>query len=123
MQDEWRIQMLPINFLFLTVWPVVDMRLKCRSNGHDYPPDVPLDITKVVELNMVNKHYICSLNVFSFHLLVLSYIFTFIYVSCMLVIYSNLSIRDVFSKPCNGFFIFTLYMVFFFSDEMGASRA
>jgi len=45
--------MLPINFLFLTVWPVVDMRLRCKSNGQDYPPDVPLDITKVLELNMV----------------------------------------------------------------------
>lgn len=45
--------MLPINFLFLTVWPVVDMRLSCKSNGQDYPADVPLDITKVVELNMV----------------------------------------------------------------------
>ncbi|KAG5407438.1 hypothetical protein IGI04_013557 [Brassica rapa subsp. trilocularis] len=45
-------EMLPINFLFLTVWPVVDMRLSCKSNGQDYPADVPLDITKVVELNM-----------------------------------------------------------------------
>ncbi|EOA17217.1 hypothetical protein CARUB_v10005491mg, partial [Capsella rubella] len=52
-EEEWRIQMLPINFLFLTVWPVVDMRLRCKSNGQDYPPDVPLDITKVVELNMM----------------------------------------------------------------------
>lgn len=51
-EEEWRIQMLPINFLFLTVWPVVDMRLSCKSNGQDYPADVPLDITKVVELNM-----------------------------------------------------------------------
>ncbi|CAD5333482.1 unnamed protein product [Arabidopsis thaliana] len=52
-EEEWRIQMLPINFLFLTVWPVVDMRLRCKSNGQDYPPDVPLDITKVLELNMM----------------------------------------------------------------------
>ncbi|XP_010528359.2 PREDICTED: uncharacterized protein LOC104805483 [Tarenaya hassleriana] len=50
--EEWRIQMLPINFLFVTVWPVVDMRLRCRSNGHDYPIDVPPDITKVLELDM-----------------------------------------------------------------------
>ncbi|CAH8277535.1 unnamed protein product [Arabidopsis lyrata] len=52
-EEEWRIQMLPINFLFLTVCPVVDMRLRCKSNGQDYPPDVPLDITKVLELNMM----------------------------------------------------------------------
>ena len=45
--------MLPIKFLFLTAWPVVVMRIRCKSNGQDYPPDVPLDITKVLELNMV----------------------------------------------------------------------
>ena len=57
--------MLPINFLFLTVWPVVDMRLSCKSNGQDYPADVPLDITKVVELNMVITFL--SLRFFIFH--------------------------------------------------------
>jgi len=57
--------MLPINFLFLTVWPVVDMRLSCKSNGQDYPADVPLDITKVVELNMVTTFL--SLRFFIFH--------------------------------------------------------
>ncbi|KAK3212522.1 hypothetical protein Dsin_017228 [Dipteronia sinensis] len=50
-QEEWRIQMLPIEFLFLTVWPVVDMRLRCKR-GRDYPPQVPLDITKVLELDI-----------------------------------------------------------------------
>ncbi|KAL0741901.1 hypothetical protein Bca4012_083414 [Brassica carinata] len=52
-EEEWRIQMLPIKFLFLTAWPVVDMRIRCKCNGRDYPPDVPLDITKVLELNMM----------------------------------------------------------------------
>ncbi|XP_018482809.1 uncharacterized protein LOC108853857 [Raphanus sativus] len=52
-EEEWRIQMLPIKFLFLTAWPVVDMRIRCRSNGQGYPPDVPLEITKVLELNMM----------------------------------------------------------------------
>eukprot|EP00257_Ricinus_communis_P027613 XP_025015027.1 uncharacterized protein LOC8283427 [Ricinus communis] len=51
-KEEWRIQMLPINFLFLTVWPVVDMRLKCKSGGKDYPPEVPRNITKVLELEI-----------------------------------------------------------------------
>lgn len=57
-QEEWRIQMLPIKFLFLTAWPVVVMRIRCKSNGKDYPSDVPRHITKVLELNMViiNKH-------------------------------------------------------------------
>ncbi|KAI9153023.1 hypothetical protein LWI28_004584 [Acer negundo] len=52
-QEEWRIQMLPIDFLFLTVWPVVDMRLRCKRGGRDYPPQVPFDITKVLELDII----------------------------------------------------------------------
>ncbi|KAK2655661.1 hypothetical protein Ddye_008713 [Dipteronia dyeriana] len=51
-QEEWRIQMLPIEFLFLTARPVVDMRLRCKRGGRDYPPQVPLDITKVLELDV-----------------------------------------------------------------------
>ncbi|XP_059670368.1 uncharacterized protein LOC132315937 [Cornus florida] len=52
-QEEWRIQMLPINFLFLTVRPVIDMRLRCKSKGIDYPPGVPPNITKVLELDII----------------------------------------------------------------------
>ncbi|KAF5735557.1 hypothetical protein HS088_TW15G01065 [Tripterygium wilfordii] len=52
-EEEWRIQMLPINFLFLTVWPTVDMRLRCKSGGRDYPPQVPSDITKVLQLDII----------------------------------------------------------------------
>ncbi|KAK8607172.1 hypothetical protein V6N13_052916 [Hibiscus sabdariffa] len=51
-QDEWRIQMLPLQLLVLTVWPVVDLRLRCKSGGRDYPPEVPRDITKVLELDI-----------------------------------------------------------------------
>ncbi|CAL9224243.1 unnamed protein product [Arabidopsis halleri] len=51
-EEEWRIQMLPIKFFFITAWPVVVMRIRCKSNGQDYPSDVPLHITKVLELNM-----------------------------------------------------------------------
>ncbi|CAN8233080.1 unnamed protein product [Cochlearia groenlandica] len=51
-EEEWRIQMLPIRFLFLTARPVVVMRLRCKSNGQDYPSHVPLDTTKVLELSM-----------------------------------------------------------------------
>ena len=46
--------MLPIEFLVLTVFPVVDMRLRCKRGGRDYPPQVPLDITKVLELDIVS---------------------------------------------------------------------
>ncbi|KAK9114303.1 hypothetical protein Syun_021100 [Stephania yunnanensis] len=51
-EEEWRIHMLPIKFLFLTVWPVVDMRLKYKTQGKDYPAGVPLDTTMVLELNV-----------------------------------------------------------------------
>ncbi|XP_021297697.1 uncharacterized protein LOC110426729 isoform X3 [Herrania umbratica] len=51
-QDEWRIKMLPLQLLILTVWPVVDLRLRCKSRGRDYPPEVPRDITKVLELDI-----------------------------------------------------------------------
>ncbi|KAM7266971.1 hypothetical protein ACFE04_009137 [Oxalis oulophora] len=52
-EEDWRIHMLPIDFLFLTVRPVVDMKLKCKSSGHDYPPGVPLDISKVLDLKII----------------------------------------------------------------------
>lgn len=45
--------MLPIQFLFLTVWPQIDMRLRCKSKGKDYPPGIPWDISKVLELDIV----------------------------------------------------------------------
>uniref|UniRef100_A0A2P2J978 Uncharacterized protein LOC105133477 n=1 Tax=Rhizophora mucronata TaxID=61149 RepID=A0A2P2J978_RHIMU len=51
-EEEWRIQMLPINFLFLTVRPTVDTRLKCKSGGRDYPPEVPKEVAKVIELDI-----------------------------------------------------------------------
>ncbi|XP_043725506.1 uncharacterized protein LOC122672066 [Telopea speciosissima] len=50
--EEWRIQMLPINFLFLTVWPVIDMRLRCKSSGEDYPTGTPSHVTRVLELDV-----------------------------------------------------------------------
>lgn len=53
-QEEWRIQMLPLQILFLTAWPVIDMRVRCKSQGIGYPPGIPQDITKVVELDIVS---------------------------------------------------------------------
>ncbi|XP_044468681.1 uncharacterized protein LOC123198126 [Mangifera indica] len=52
-EEEWRIQMLPIQFLFLTVWPVIDMRLRCKTGGKDYPPGVPTHTKKVLELGII----------------------------------------------------------------------
>ncbi|GAB2287757.1 hypothetical protein Dimus_022118 [Dionaea muscipula] len=51
-EDEWRIHMLPIEILFLTARPVVDMRLRCKSNGKEYPPGVPSRVSKVLELDI-----------------------------------------------------------------------
>ncbi|XP_059283996.1 uncharacterized protein LOC132037468 isoform X2 [Lycium ferocissimum] len=51
--DEWRIHMLPIEFLFMTAWPVIDMRLRCKSKGIEYPPGVPNNVSKVLELDII----------------------------------------------------------------------
>ncbi|MQM02503.1 hypothetical protein Taro_035279 [Colocasia esculenta] len=48
--EEWRVQMLPIQFLFASVNPVVVMRLRCRSQGRGYPPQVPPHVSRVLEL-------------------------------------------------------------------------
>ncbi|CAK9186060.1 unnamed protein product [Ilex paraguariensis] len=52
-EEEWKIYMLPIKFLFLTAWPVIDLSLRCKSEGIDYPPGVPRDISKVLELDII----------------------------------------------------------------------
>ncbi|KAK6155067.1 hypothetical protein DH2020_009315 [Rehmannia glutinosa] len=52
-EEEWRVHMLPIEFLFLTASPVIDMRLRCKSSGTGYPPGVPRDVTKVLELDII----------------------------------------------------------------------
>ncbi|KAL4653821.1 hypothetical protein ACB092_01G333900 [Castanea dentata] len=51
-EDEWRIQLPPLQVLFLKVQPIIDMRLTCKSKGKDYPSAVPCEITKVLELEM-----------------------------------------------------------------------
>ncbi|KAK4710468.1 hypothetical protein R3W88_004981 [Solanum pinnatisectum] len=52
-EEEWRIHMLPIEFLLITVWPVIDMRLRCKSKGVEYPPGVPRNVSKVLELDII----------------------------------------------------------------------
>ncbi|XP_073157407.1 uncharacterized protein [Henckelia pumila] len=52
-EDEWEVHMLPIDFLFLTVNPVVDMRIICKTRGIGYPPTVPREVSKVLELEIV----------------------------------------------------------------------
>uniref|UniRef100_A0A1D1Z118 Uncharacterized protein SYNPCC7002_A1590 n=1 Tax=Anthurium amnicola TaxID=1678845 RepID=A0A1D1Z118_9ARAE len=50
MQEEWRVQMLPMQILFASVNPVVVMRLRCKSQGRGYPPEVPTRVTRLLEL-------------------------------------------------------------------------
>ncbi|KAM7465687.1 hypothetical protein LguiB_013249 [Lonicera macranthoides] len=50
--EEWRIDMLPIQFLFLNARPIIDMRLRCKSKGEDYLAGVPCHISKVLELKI-----------------------------------------------------------------------
>lgn len=52
-QEVWKIHMLPIDFLLITVWPVIDMRLRCKSKGVEYPPGVPPNVSKVIELDII----------------------------------------------------------------------
>ncbi|XP_074286584.1 uncharacterized protein LOC141611842 [Silene latifolia] len=52
-EEEWRVHMLPIEFLFITVIPVIDMRLRCKTSGKEYPPGISPSISKVLELDIV----------------------------------------------------------------------
>ncbi|XP_060194647.1 uncharacterized protein LOC132623856 isoform X1 [Lycium barbarum] len=51
-EEEWRIRMEPIAFLFLTAWPVVNMRLRCKTKGKEYPSGVPSHTSMVLELKI-----------------------------------------------------------------------
>ncbi|KAG5624229.1 hypothetical protein H5410_009447 [Solanum commersonii] len=51
-EEEWRIQMEPIGFLFLTAWPVVNMRLRCKTKGNEYPSGVPNHTSMVLEFKI-----------------------------------------------------------------------
>ncbi|XP_038891182.1 uncharacterized protein LOC120080556 [Benincasa hispida] len=53
-QEEWRIEMPKIELLFLKIWPTVDIKITCKTNGEAYPSDVPHYITKVLLLEMTN---------------------------------------------------------------------
>lgn len=51
-EEEWRIQMEPIGFLFLTAWPVVNMRVRCKTKGKEYPSGVPTHTSMVLEFKI-----------------------------------------------------------------------
>lgn len=51
-EEEWRIRMEPIGFLFLSAWPVVNIRLRYKTQGKEYPSGVPTHTTMVLELKI-----------------------------------------------------------------------
>ncbi|XP_016434062.1 uncharacterized protein LOC107760517 isoform X1 [Nicotiana tabacum] len=51
-EEEWRIRMEPIAFLFLTAWPVVNMRIRYKTKGKEYPSGVPTNTSTVLELKI-----------------------------------------------------------------------
>lgn len=44
----------PIQCLFLSVNPTADVKLTFKSNGEDYPPEIPHHVPKVLELHFVS---------------------------------------------------------------------
>ncbi|KAL2335483.1 hypothetical protein Fmac_016696 [Flemingia macrophylla] len=63
-EEEWRITMRPIQCLFLIVKPTADVKLTFKSNGEDYPPHIPRQITKVLELHFI-RWELQGLNIFN----------------------------------------------------------
>ncbi|KAF3326359.1 hypothetical protein FCM35_KLT07989 [Carex littledalei] len=49
-EEEWKIQMVPIQVLFVSACMVVVMRLRYKTHGKEYPSTVPVDVTSVLEL-------------------------------------------------------------------------
>ncbi|KAG4914624.1 hypothetical protein AAZX31_19G023900 [Glycine max] len=52
-EEEWRIKMPPMQCLFLSVNPTADVKLTFKSNGEDYPPEIPHHVPKVLELHFI----------------------------------------------------------------------
>ncbi|KAK7365067.1 hypothetical protein VNO80_13848 [Phaseolus coccineus] len=48
-KEEWRIKMTPVEALFLKCHPVIHITAKCKSEVHEYPPQIPHHITKYLE--------------------------------------------------------------------------
>jgi hypothetical protein len=53
LQEEWSVQLLPIQFLFLSASPVIIMRFVSKSGGKEYPPNVPVKATSLLLMEVV----------------------------------------------------------------------
>lgn len=52
--EEWSVQLLPIQFLFLSASPVIVMRFVSKSNGKEYPPNVPVHATSLLLMEVTD---------------------------------------------------------------------
>ncbi|CAN6285555.1 unnamed protein product [Urochloa humidicola] len=52
--EEWSVQLLPIQFLFLSASPVIVMRFARKSGGKEYPPNVPVHATSLLLMEVTD---------------------------------------------------------------------
>ncbi|WVZ55628.1 hypothetical protein U9M48_006266 [Paspalum notatum var. saurae] len=52
--EEWSVQLLPIQFLFLSASPVIVMRFVRKSGGKEYPPNVPVHATSLLLMEVTD---------------------------------------------------------------------
>ncbi|WJX70555.1 hypothetical protein P8452_54647 [Trifolium repens] len=62
-EEEWRIKMPPIQCILFSIQPTADVRLIFKSNGEEYPPQIPHHISKILELQFI-KWELKGLNTF-----------------------------------------------------------
>ncbi|KAE8787098.1 hypothetical protein D1007_38975 [Hordeum vulgare] len=52
--EEWSVQLVPIQFLFLSACPVIAVRFVSRSGGKGYPPHVPVHATSLLLMEVTD---------------------------------------------------------------------
>ncbi|KAL5209504.1 hypothetical protein ABZP36_005127 [Zizania latifolia] len=52
--EEWSVQLLPIQFLFLSASPVIVMRFVSKSDGKEYPPHVPVKASSLLLMEVTD---------------------------------------------------------------------
>ncbi|KAK7266456.1 hypothetical protein RIF29_19100 [Crotalaria pallida] len=50
-EEEWRLKLPPIQSIFFNIQPTADVKLTFKSNGVDYPQDIPNHITQILEIH------------------------------------------------------------------------
>ncbi|XP_027924043.1 uncharacterized protein LOC114181711 [Vigna unguiculata] len=56
-EEEWRVKMTPMEALFLKCHPVIHITAKCKSEAHEYPPEIPHHITKFLEVQITKVEF------------------------------------------------------------------